>query len=1220
MSSNLRKWFIIASIVLSVIAGILIIKEYMLNHTYYYNMRADTSNLYIILANAICAFIPVWYMIWFKKRTPIWWIVSLLISVILYWLIYASIRDNILGTGMIMRPINMIIVFFLWVTTIWFCQVIWNWLYKRFLKLETTSTTDILLSFGLWFAGFLVANYILILLNIYHPILVLVIFALMVYIVWRKRWFLKDIWSKLLSHLNYLTISKWSLHEIIGCALLLFTIMYINYGFFMAFIPYPTARDANHAYMAIPNFFSSFGGFPWSSEFGIWYTPLYLSFITFFFSLIKGIGSWFWIAPDTIWVEMNYLTAIFTLIATLGLINYTLSHFSFAGETSKKYDFAFMIWWFLKLLWLTSGMGAFLVIVDNKSDFWVMFLATMWLFAGIVAFKNFLQNKTIWEEDDLGHTTNWISSYIPYIILSGIFFAVAMASKPTATFDTLNYLLLVLWFVLGPVLLIWFSLLVMWVLTKLGMNGVDNFISEWFAKYVWFGGWWLLTLLGLWLSREKLAKTIKFVVVWWVTIIITLLAIKWPIAIYRLIDGQTNIKKIPQEILLVKNYKDIQFENDKNTWRWSDKFILLASNNLVWVLGNDLWTTIVTSTWSENESETSISDGDIVDTTTIDTTNNVAPTNDLTPATCTLQAVWLTSTSQLYDNLQEPLGDWYAEDVWRYVWYGQKSFANPWWWFVVPSNKCITVNKSAKIICENQTTITTLLDKAGFQSFLSKFESWSEGYTLISDIVNNFDQERVSDYQKSITDFWTDKVIYKNGTEVLIPYKTVVPLNVTFNRSLQNLSSYYTDIGIIWLVLQIMLILWLIYGIWSRNRLLWAVNLTAIIWRLLWIAIWWGIVWYGIWLITWTILAFVLYINALKSDEESDYNIYQIFVGIIVILGMFQLVLNFVRISSQWWAGPFVQYKFANGQIIDVNSNLQQTAKSKFPYRWDDVYNLQFPHYTKIIQEINSTKELDKVDLIAGTYAQYWVEDQTQIFADGLLSQLWVKLSDRDVCKSYLRLKDEKFRYLVIDPNIISIVMWWWNSSLIDRFFAKIDPITGKVIEDGTMSMIGKLVNQWYVSMYYSNNLWAKYAYEMDSDTIKQMFGITNDDDVAIARARLATARYRGNAQQLIELVGQIFTSRIPNGQAIWDIADIYGKVIDEDKLIAAVSKISSQWYDSAKSEIEWYTQDERFVLLNYLSMLSEYNKNPTWFTQSANNIASNSIWWWSQLMVFELK
>lgn len=1215
MSSNLKRLFIIISIVISIIAGFLIIKEYMLNHTYYYNMRADKSNLYVILVNTISAFVPLWYLIWFKKKTPIWWITSILISVILYWLLYTSVRSgNMLGTGMLMRPINMIIVFFLWVVTIWFCQIIWNWLYKRFLKLDTTTTTDILLSFWLWFAGFLIANYILILLNVYHPLLSVVIFAFMIYMVWRHKNFLNNQWSILLSNLSYLSPSKWWLHEIVWVILLLFTIMYINYGFFMAFIPYPTARDANHAYMAVPNFISSYNWFAWTSEFGIWYTSLYLSFITFFFSLIKWIWSWFWIAPDTIWVEMNYLTAIFTLVATLGLINYTISHFSFAWEGSKKYDYSFMLWWFLKLLWLTSGMGAFLVIVDNKTDFWVMFLATMGLFAGIVAFKNFLQNKTTWEEDDLGHTTNRVSSYIPYIILSGIFFAVAMASKPTATFDTLNYLLLIIWFTLGPVLLLWFSLLVMWVLTKLGMNWVGNFISEWFAKYAWFGLWWVLTLLGWFISRENIIKTLRFVLIWWVTIVITLVAIKWPIGIYRLIDGQTDLLKLPQEIILSKNS-----DNNLNKWRWSDKFILLASNNLVWVLDNWLWTSVITSTWSDDSGTTSTWWEEILDTV-VDTNIANAVNDTLTPATCTLQAVWLTSIDQLYDNLQEQIWDAYAEDVWRYVWFGQKSFTNPWWWFVIPSNKCITVNKSAKIICENKNTITTLLDKAWFESFLSKFESWSEWYTLVSDIIKNYDQERVSDYQKSLTDFWTDKVIYKDGTDVLIPYKTIVPLNVTFNRSLQNLSSYYTDIGIIRLVLQIMLVLGLIYGILSRNKLLRTVNLTAIIWRLLWIVIWWGIVWYGIWLITWTILAFVLYINALKSDDESDYNIYQILVWVIVLLWLFQLILNFVRISSQWWSWPFVQYKFSNWQTYDVDANLQQTIKNKFPYRREDIYNLQFPHYTKVLDQINNNSDLDKVDLIAGTYAQYWVKDQTQIYADWLLWWLWVKLSDRDTCKSYLRLKNEKFRYLVIDPNIISIVMWWWNSSLTDRFLAKIDPITGKVIEDGTLSMVGKLINQWYLSMYYSNNLWSKYAYELSPDDIKQVFGVTTDDDIAIARARLATAKYRWNAQQLVELVAQIFTSRVPSGKAIWDLADINGKIVDENKLMSIVSKISSSWYNNAKSEIEWLWQDERLILLNYLNILSQYNQNQSTFAQTANSLISQNIWWWSQLMVFELK
>jgi hypothetical protein len=46
------------------------------------------------------------------------------------------------------------------------------------------------------------------------------------------------------------------------------------------------------------------------------------------------------------------------------------------------------------------------------------------------------------------------------------------------------------------------------------------------------------------------------------------------------------------------------------------------------------------------------------------------------------------------------------------------------------------------------------------------------------------------------------------------------------------------------------------------------------------------------------------------------------------------------------------------------------------------------------------------------------------------------------MCKSYQRLKAANLKYLVIDPNIGTVVMGEGNESLFNRFFAKKDPVT----------------------------------------------------------------------------------------------------------------------------------------------------------------------------------
>ena len=81
--------------------------------------------------------------------------------------------------------------------------------------------------------------------------------------------------------------------------------------------------------------------------------------------------------------------------------------------------------------------------------------------------------------------------------LSGFFFALAVASKVTALFDAMNFIFLLVGFVLGGFVLVGVALIVMGALAYLGLNGVSNFISKPFANIGGFGVGALLSLIGL---------------------------------------------------------------------------------------------------------------------------------------------------------------------------------------------------------------------------------------------------------------------------------------------------------------------------------------------------------------------------------------------------------------------------------------------------------------------------------------------------------------------------------------------------------------------------------------------------------------------------------------------------------------------------------------------------------------------------------------------------
>jgi len=92
-------------------------------------------------------------------------------------------------------------------------------------------------------------------------------------------------------------------------------------------------------------------------------------FLTFRFALITPIKSRFWISPDNIAVSMNFLSGLLVLIFGTGLIREVIAYFApKKDEDDIATSLGFYSGWMMLLFRLTSGMGAFLVFVDNKTD------------------------------------------------------------------------------------------------------------------------------------------------------------------------------------------------------------------------------------------------------------------------------------------------------------------------------------------------------------------------------------------------------------------------------------------------------------------------------------------------------------------------------------------------------------------------------------------------------------------------------------------------------------------------------------------------------------------------------------------------------------------------------------------------------------------------------------------------------------------------------------
>lgn len=96
------------------------------------------------------------------------------------------------------------------------------------------------------------------------------------------------------------------------------TFSYFFFGFLHSYIPYPTARDANHEYMYIPKVIMENAGILRGNQGAASGMPyLWHSFIAFAFSLRKPLSSITNIASDTFAVNMNFWSGILVLIYAL---------------------------------------------------------------------------------------------------------------------------------------------------------------------------------------------------------------------------------------------------------------------------------------------------------------------------------------------------------------------------------------------------------------------------------------------------------------------------------------------------------------------------------------------------------------------------------------------------------------------------------------------------------------------------------------------------------------------------------------------------------------------------------------------------------------------------------------------------------------------------------------------------------------------------------------
>ena len=1201
MKNLTQKIFLGIMLIVLVIFWAEIYSEFMSNHTYYNSMLASWDNWKIIISAIISAWIPILYLIISKEFSLKKFIIYLVSWLIAFSLLHMWIKDGFVWSGFVVFIINNLILFVLWAYFVVWTLALWSWLSKMIIKFKENRIQELFLKFGFGLGAILILTQILIWFWLFHPVVVRIVFLGLGWLIWYMRKELSEysnIISNLLSGFNIKSLNKnrWQWIMII---LVVFSIIYYFYWFQLSFIPYSTAWDANHEYLYVPKVIAENFGIIWGNVGTAGVMPfLRHSFIAFWFS-IGSIFWWNWLSPDTIAVSMNFLSGPLVLFFGLALINESIQYF---GEKLKLSEMTKSISFgtgrMTLLLWLTSGMWAFLVFVDNKTDLWVMALTILAILSGFIFIRYIAEHKTKKLID--------IES-LKYLAMSGFFFALASMAKPTAFIDIVVFavLLFALWINSFAGLGLWIiSLGMMWIIQP--ANAAD---FMWPVLWKWIVIIWLVIAI-IWIgqifiknTKQELLnkkKLFSYIVIWWIALIASLLVFKWPWMAYRqIINNDFGISNFAKGLLLSKNVETLK--------RWNVEAIkLLATTDVEALERQNKIDNAILLSWAQSK--------DI---------------NSISPEQCLNMSF---TEEELEEGKKEAVVG--NEDVGRYVWYGWKTFTNKRFLsynllrlFYPKNNTCYWLNSSAKLLCNNKVYINASnIEELEKIEASWKLKAWSEAEELL--------QKTLSEYKSNpntlrtnivnLKQYYENHSIYTENWTIYVPYRYIVPLNITFNWSLQNLSSYYTDIGFIWIFVFIFTIFGLIYSIIKKDQKLFSLSFATVAWWAVWRVIGGAILWYGIWLMMWTILVLSMFIQDLISnDKQNKDDSHKLFIvltlGILWLWMVIQMFFNLIRISSQWATWPFLWFKQSIGKVNEVTNDLRVEEKTKIWYSQKDVFDLQFPHYNQFIEY---TKDRDNNDgvLIAGTYLQYFLNNQRNLKFDGMLAWFWEQWSDENACKTYHRLRSENLKYLVIDPNIATVVMWEWNESLFHRFFAKLDPVNWKVLEKGSMVMLAQLIDEWYAKLLYSNNLWAKYWFGMSDEELTAIVWQKSKDEMMYFRAQLAAARFMQNSNELVNTIAQILNSRISNGKAISDIADVFGKTIDEAKVLNTMNVFLSN-PQSVSAMVNTLNQDERFVLVQYINLYSVLKQNNTQqYQEMINNIMMNSLAGGSQLIILELK
>lgn len=266
--------------------------SFLANHSYYQSMLKTPENWGILFSALVIAFCVVLYLFKANKFTLKKRLILIAGGLSLFGLLHSLIKGGVVGIGGIITIFHTAMLLLIGAYTLTGIFALGSLIEQKFLKFSQHRRQELLFTFGIGLCSFLALIQLAVGLNIFYTPVARILFIGLGVTIYLEKKTIAEYAETLTTLFKQMqsTLKRDKKQSIALGILLTISFIYLCFGFQNSFIPYSTARDANHAYMYEPKIIAQNGGIYRGNTVMSFMPGIRHMFITFFFSLTQTTG------------------------------------------------------------------------------------------------------------------------------------------------------------------------------------------------------------------------------------------------------------------------------------------------------------------------------------------------------------------------------------------------------------------------------------------------------------------------------------------------------------------------------------------------------------------------------------------------------------------------------------------------------------------------------------------------------------------------------------------------------------------------------------------------------------------------------------------------------------------------------------------------------------------------------------------------------------------